>query len=194
MTYAARMSVAHQTTQLLNRLCRGDRQAGEELTPLLIEELRRLARKHLRGHPAQHTLNPTALVNEAYLKLVQLDEPDWKSRAHFFSVASRAMRSLLVDYLREKRAAKRGGGAEQLTLQTWDLAGIANDPLDILAVNDALEQLFLVNRELGELAELRLFGGLTGVALCEALNVSRRTAERRWKVASVFLRKQLIDD
>ena len=186
-------SPAEHATRLLNRLCRGDSAAADELTPLLVDELRRLAQSRLAEMGGAQTLDPTALVNEAFIRLVQLDEPDWPSRRHFFAMASKVMRSVLVDHARRRGAAKRGGDGVQVTLDLDRVEASAADALDVLALDEALRELAEVDERLVSLAELRLFGGLDMAAVARSLDVSLSTAERRWRVASTWLRDRLAD-
>ncbi len=184
---------AEDTTRLLNRLCRGDARAAEELTPLLVAELRRLAEAQLANGRGTPTLNPTALVHEAFLRLVRQDGVDLPSRRHFFGLASKVMRSVVVDHARERRAAKRGGEAVRVTVDLARVAQPAPDPLEVLSLDEAIDALGDVDAGLAELAELRLFGGLEMEAIAAGLDVSVRTVERRWRVVTTWLRDRLRD-
>ena len=180
-----------ETTQLLRRLAAGDRDAGEALAPLVYDELRALASRHLARERPDHTLQPTAVVHEAWLKLLGDSGPDCPSSGHFFALASKIMRSLLVDHARRQRAAKRGGDRARVTLERVDAAGGSAPPLDVLDLHGALEDLSALDEELGRLVELRFFGGLTMSAIAEVLDLPLRTVERRWTVASAWLREAL---
>ena len=179
-----------RATLLLQRWCSGDEGAGEELAPLVEAELRRLARGHLRG-ALDGTLQPTALVNEAWLRLMRADELEFASRGHFYALASHAMRSLLVDHARRKNAERRGGGRARITLDERLDGDAGPEDIDVLAIHEALERLSELDEELGRLVELRFFGGLEMEAVAAALGLSKRTAERRWRAASAWLRDEL---
>ena len=181
----------NRATLLLQRWSRGDAQAGEELAPLVLGELRRLAAGHLAGRSDAHTLQPTALVNEAWMRLMRVDGADYPSRGHFYSLASQAMRSLLVDHARRKLAKKRGGDRERVNLRE-DWGTDRSEPgLDVLALHTTLEKLARLDPELASLVELRFFGGLDMQTVAASLGLSKRTAERRWRVASAWLAEEL---
>lgn len=177
-------------TSLLVRWCGGDGEALERLTPLIYTELRRLASAHFRNERAGHTLQPTALVHEAYLKLIALDQPDWSSRAHFMAAASRLMRQVLVDHSRKHRAAKRGGG-EAVTVAGDHLPGSDGKPRDILALDDALASLAKVDPEKTRMIELRFFGGLTGEEIAHVMGISTATVTRSMRMAEAWLAREL---
>ncbi len=178
-------------TRLLQQWSAGRREAFDELFPLVYEELRRLAERHLRRERAPHTLQATALVNEAYLKLVRQDEIRCENRAHFFGIAARVMRCLLVDHARAKGAAKRRDGAGAIQPKT-DLVGMAVPPdIDLIALDQALERLAQTDRRQSELVELRFFGGLTIDEVGEVLGISPATVSREWMVARAWLYAQL---
>lgn len=183
------MEVREHATMLLNRMSRGDRQAADELGPLLEAELGKLARSHLGREAAHHTLDATELVHEAFVRLIRIDEQDWESRHQFFGLASHVMRSVLVDHARAKKARKRSSGGVRVTL--GPLAAAPASPLDVLAVDEALTGLAAMDEELGRIAELRLFGGLDTDEIGETLKLPRRTVQRRWKVASAWLQTRL---
>jgi RNA polymerase sigma factor (TIGR02999 family) len=174
----------------LDRARAGEADALERLFPLVYDELRRTASRLLRGERPGHTLQPTALVHEAYLKLVGAPAPDWQNRAHFMGVAARAMRQLLIDHARRRQAAKRGGGAVPVRITNENL-GI-DVPLDeLLALNDALDRLGTQHDRLRRVVELRFFAGLTEDEVAEALGVTARTAQRDWAKARAWLYKEL---
>jgi RNA polymerase sigma factor (TIGR02999 family) len=176
-------------TRLLHEWSAGRREAFDELFPLLYNELRRLATSHLRKERGGHTLRATALVNEAYLKLVHQDGIRCENRAHFFAVAARAMRCLLVDHARARQAAKRGGGAR--AVQT-ELAGLTAAPdVDLVALDEALGRLAKADPRQGQLVELRFFGGLTIEELARVLAISPATVSREWATAKAWLYAEL---
>ena len=181
-------------THLLVRWSAGDKEALEALAPLVYEELRGLARHYIRGEHAEFTLQSTALVHEAYLRLVDWRNVDWKNRAHFFGVAAQMMRRILVDRARERRAHKRGAGAIRVTLtQARDAAaGESNlDLVDLLALNTALKGLEKLDSHQVRVVELRFFGGLSVEETAEALSVSTATVKREWRAARAWLFREL---
>jgi RNA polymerase sigma factor (TIGR02999 family) len=178
-------------TALLRAWSEGDQTALDRLLPAVYEELHRQAERYMRAQPAGHTLQTTALVHEAYLRLVSREGPGWDGRAHFFGVAAKAMRSILVDHARARCAAKRGGGAEPVTLAgIEDSAGRAQD-LDVLELDDALERLTELDPRKASLVELRYFGGLTIEAAAESVGISPATAKREWRLARAWLQREL---
>jgi len=179
-----------QVTDLLTRWRGGDRQALDSLMPLVYEELRVLARHYLRGERPDHTLQSTALVHEAFVRLVGQDPPDWKSRAHFFGVAARLMRQILVDHARNHKAAKRGGNSLTITISE-ELVGGKSEDIDLLALDSALNSLAEVNPQQGRIVELRYFSGLTIEDTSEVLGVSPATVKRSWTVARAWLYREM---
>lgn len=175
-------------TRLLLDWRDGDARALEALVPLMYEELRRLARAKMRDQPAGHTLQPTALVHEAYARMIDL-ELDWRDRGHFLCMAARTMRRVLVDHARAAQAAKRGAGAMRVTLQDFHAQKEAS--LDLLAIDQALESLSRQDERAAGAAELCYFGGLTGREIAEALEVSPATAERDLRFARTWLKREL---
>ena len=160
---------------------------------LVHGELRRVASDLMRRERPSHTLQPTALVNEAYLRLVDATQVEWQSRAHFFGIAARAMRQILVDHARERAAAKRGGGWQRVTLD--ERLDLLPDPeLDLLELNDALTRLGEVDERMAQIVELRFFGGLTVDEVEQVLEISKRTVQREWRVARMWLRREFSDD
>jgi RNA polymerase sigma factor (TIGR02999 family) len=177
-------------TELLLAWGRGDRVALNELVPLVHQELRRLARLQLRGERNNHTLQTTALVNEAFIRLVDLRRIQWQDRAHFLSLSARLMRRILVDHARSRNYQKRGGGALNLTLDDIVVASPARGA-DLVALDDALEGLARVDPRKSQVVELRFFGGLSVEETAEALEVSPETVLRDWRLAKVWLLREV---
>jgi RNA polymerase sigma factor (TIGR02999 family) len=167
-----------------------DPAARNQLFAAVYEELHRLARGLMRAERRDHTLRPTALVHEAFLRLVERDGPAWESRAHFFGIAARAMRQVLVDHARARAAEKRGGGLTRITLGD-DVSDGSTQAWEILHLHAALEKLALEDDRVARVAELRIFVGLTGREAAELLRVSTRTAEGDWKMARLWLLREL---
>ena len=184
------MHPAAGVTQLLEKWSNGDRAALDELMPLVYDELRRLAGGYLRRERADHTLQPTALVNEAYLLLVDQNHAKWQNRAQFIGVGAQMMRRILVDHARAHQAVKRGGA--QFTVALSEADRFAGQPeTDLLAIHDALNQLASLDAQQSRIVELRFFGGLTIEETAEVLKVSHATVERDWKMARAWLRREL---
>ena len=168
----------------------GDQSALDELTPLVYAELRKLAAAYLRRERPGHTLQATALVNEAYLRLVGQKQGRWQGRSHFYGIAARLMRQVLVEHARRRGAEKRGGGRLAVTLGHADK--VAGSPeVDVLAVHEALERLAAFDEQQARIVELRFFGGLSIEEAAEALGVGHATVEREWGLARAWLRKEL---
>jgi RNA polymerase sigma factor, sigma-70 family/RNA polymerase sigma factor, TIGR02999 family len=181
---------AHEVTQLLADWSRGDEAALQKLTPLVYEELRRLAHRYMEGQSPDRTLQTTALVHEAYLRLVDQDAPTFTNRSHFFAVAAKAMRQILVDHARSQQRQKRGAGASKVELD--ETAVISPEQLDaILDLNDALERLASLDSRAAQGVELRYFGGLNQDEIAEVLKVSAVTVRRDWVFARAWLYKEL---
>ena len=178
-------------TQLLIDWGKGDQAALEKLMPLVYSELRRLATNYLRRERAEHTLQPTALVNEAYLKLVDQRNAKWQNRAHFFGISAQLMRRILVDHARQRQAVKRGGIEQQRLSITSAQAVMKQPEIDLLALNEALEELTKMDPLHGRIVELKFFGGLSIEETAEVLGISHATVERDWKLARAWLRRQL---
>lgn len=178
-------------TQMLVDWSNGDQSALDKLMPVVYDELRRLASNYLRRERAGHTLQPTALVNEAYLRLVDQRKARWQNRAQFFGVAAQLMRRILVDHARVRQAQKRGGSdQQQLSLSYADR--IAKKPdVDLLALHEALNELTLIDEQQARIVELRFFGGLTIEETAEVLGISHATVERDWTLARAWLRREL---
>jgi RNA polymerase sigma-70 factor, ECF subfamily len=179
-----------RVTELLRQWSRGDDAALAELTPLVYEELRRLAHHHMDGQRADHTLQTTALVNEAYLRLADQTNPRWQNRAHFFAVAARAMRQILVSYARSNRAQKRGGGALKVEFEEAALLSPAQSH-EIVDLHEALERLSTLDARKAQVVELKYFGGLNYDEIAEVLKTSRVTVRRDWEFAKVWLYTEL---
>ena len=178
-------------TQLLIQGTRGDRKALDALLPLVYEELRRLAQSHLRRERSDHTLQPTALVHEAYLRLVDQRSVDWHDRAQFFGLAAEMMRRILVNHALARRAAKRGGGVTRLSLdEAVDF--FDQRDVDLVALDEALKDLSALDAEQGKIVELRFFGGLTIEETAEVLGVSPATVKREWSMARAWLRREMV--
>lgn len=184
------MPPAPEITGLLRAWARGNRPALDELTPLVYAELRRLAASYLRREQPGQTLQPTALVHEAYLRLVDSSLPDWRSRTHFYGVAAHLMRQILVDHAREQNAMKRGGDAIHLALRE-DVALSPGPEPDLIAVDDALERLAACEPRKAQVVELRFFGGLTEEETADVLCVSAVTVRRDWQFARAWLIRDL---
>ena len=176
-------------TTLLRAWRQGDEAAFARLTPLVYDELRRRARRYLRAERPDHTLRPTALVHEAYLRLVNLDGVDWHDRTHFFALAARQMRRILVDAARARRYQKRGGAAPNVTFDEA-LAGSERHP-DLVALDDALDLLEKTDERKVRVVELRFFGGLKNDEIAAALGISTDTVTRDWNMAKLWLRREL---
>jgi RNA polymerase sigma factor (TIGR02999 family) len=183
-------SLSQEVSQLLHAWSDGDRTALDKLVPLVYDELRRIARRYMDRQQAGHTLQTTALIHEAYLKLIDQKEAHWRNRAHFFGVAAKAMRSILVDYARASHAAKRGG---QAVLVSLDEAAVASHEraAELLALDDALAGLAAVDRRKCLVVELRYFGGLSVEETAEVLKVSVETVARDWRLARAWLLREL---
>ena len=184
-------SVSQQrVTDLLTRWSDGDDAALAELTPLVYEELRHLAHRQMGAERPDHTLQTTALVNEAYLRLADQSNPRWQNRAHFFAVAARAMRQILVSYARSQQSQKRGGGAFKVDLDEAALAS-PEESKEIVDLHEALEQLSALDSRKAQVVELKYFGGLNYEEIAEVLKISRITARRDWEFAKVWLYTEL---
>jgi RNA polymerase sigma factor (TIGR02999 family) len=179
-----------RVTELLVRWSHGDDAALAELTPLVYDELHRVAHHHLSGQRADHTLQTTALVNEAYLRLADQTNPRWQNRAHFFAVAAQAMRQILVSYARTQQSQKRGGGARKVELDQAALIS-PEKSTEIVDLHEALEQLSALDSRKAQVVELKYFGGLNYEEIAEVLKISRITARRDWEFAKVWLYTEL---
>jgi RNA polymerase sigma factor (TIGR02999 family) len=178
-----------EVTRLLLAWREGDRDALDRLIPIVYAELHRMAERYLRGERPGHTLQPSAIVNEAYLKLLGRQGANWQNRAHFFAVAAQSMRRILVEHARRRDTKKRGGQGARYLLDTV----VMTEPraVDLIAVDDALVKLGELDAEQGRVVELRFFGGLTEEETAEALEVSPATIHRKWLLAKAFLHREL---
>ncbi len=174
-------------TQLLVAWGKGDQQALEQLMPLVYSELHRLAHRHIRKERPGHTLQTSALLNEAFLRLVDQRDVTWKSRAHFFAIAAQMMRRILVDYARSRRYLKRGGDAQQVSFDE-ELMVSRQLSADILGVHEALNELATIDERKAKVVELKFFGGLTNEEAAEVLEVSPGTVMRDWTLSKAWLR------
>jgi len=174
----------------LQRWSDGDSSALNQLTPLIYGELRRIAHRYMGRQPADHTLQTTALIHEAYLRLVGQEEKRWENRAHFFGVAAQAMRHILMDYARTQNRAKRGGGARSVSLDEA-LTICAERSAELVALDDALIELAKLDERQSKVVVLRFFGGLTEPEIAEVLQVSQRTVSSEWRLARSWLLRQL---
>jgi len=176
----------HEVTDLLNEWGRGNKVALDELTPLVYEELRKIARRHMSRERSGHTLQTTALVNEAYLKLVSQKEVRWQDRAHFFALSAQLMRHILIDHARKRGYQKRGGGGQQVTLDEVAIVSQERDD-ELMALDEALKELAARDELKGRIVELRYFGGLNVDEVAEVLQIAPVTVKRHWKAAKAWL-------
>jgi RNA polymerase sigma-70 factor (ECF subfamily) len=181
---------ATQITRLLNDWSNGDQAALDQLLPLVYEELRRLAHHYMRQERAGHTLQTTALVNEAYLRLADCEWMRWQDRAHFFAVSAQLMRRILVDHARTRRRLKRGGGATKVSLGASGVMSPQRSE-ELLALDEALTRLAAVDPRKSRVVELRLFGGLDNNEVAAVLKISINTVTRDWNMAAAWLRREL---
>ena len=184
------VNASREVTQILKEWSAGDSTAADKLMPLVYEELRRLARSYLARERADHTLQATALVHEAYLRLADARELDWKDRAHFYGIAARLMRRILVDHARSHQAAKRGGLMQKYPLEeAGEMPGTG--ATDLVALDNALEELTRIYPRKSQVVELKFFGGLEANEIAEVLQISEKTVLRDWKFAKLWLYRQL---
>jgi RNA polymerase sigma factor (TIGR02999 family) len=179
-----------EVTRILNAIENGEAAAAEQLLPLVYHELRKIAAHKMAAEAAGHTLQPTALVHEAWLRLVGAEDRKWENRAHFFGAAAEAMRRILVDHARRKLSQKRGRGVEAEPLNESALV-LSAPPDELLAVHDALDKLALEDTEAAQLVKLRYFVGMTMEEAASAMGMAPRTAERIWTYARVWLRREI---
>lgn len=184
------METTDNTTILLQAMQDGDDSAAAALFPLVYDQLRVLAGRCFSGQPRDHTLQPTALVNEAFVKLVRGAQSQWRSRAHFLAVAAGAMRQILIDHARAKQRHKRGGGAAQFTLAEDD-APVESSADELLDLDDALGRLSRLDARQSRIIELRYFGGMTVYEVAHVLGLSKTTVESEWRMARAWLRREL---
>jgi RNA polymerase sigma factor (TIGR02999 family) len=180
-----------EITRQLIRASDGDREALDELIPVVYAELRRVAQRQLGRERPGHTLDSAALVHEAYLKLVDQDGLQWQNRAHFYAIAARSMRTILIDHARSRSAAKRGGGIAVVTLERIEPVASPERDEHLLALDETLTRLAEVSPEASQTVELRYFGGLTLEEVAVVLDLSLRTVRRRWAFAKAWLQREL---
>lgn len=185
--------MSQNVTQLLIGWSKGDKAALDALLPLVYEELRNQAARYLRRERVGHTLQTTALIHEAYLKLVDQKNVHWQNRAHFFGIAAQLMRRILVDHARSKKRAKRGGSDIRVSFNEANMLGQAKD-LDIVALDEALERLAAIDEQQSKIVELRFFSGLTVEETAEVLSISPATVKRDWSMAKAWLHRELTGD
>lgn len=182
--------LSHNITLLLKQWSAGDRKALDQLTPLVYEELRQQAARYLRRERPGHTLQTTALIHEAYLRLIDVKDVQWQGRTHFFAIAANLMRRILVDHARRRDAEKRVGPHFRLTLDEALLVAKETD-VDLLAVDEALDRLAAIDPQQARVVELRFFSGLTVEETATALGISAKTVKRDWSVARAWLRREM---
>jgi len=178
-------------TQLLIAWGDGHHEALDQLVPLVYDDLRRLAGGYMQRESPGHALQPTALVHEAYVRLIDQRRVQWRNRAHFFGVAASMMRRILVDHARARRAGKRGGDAERVTLVGDEVAAVEQNGIDVLALHESLERLAAFDPQQERIVELRYFGGLTIEEAAEVVGISPATVVREWTIAKAWLRADL---
>jgi len=188
-----RMSSQPNITELLVGYQGGDKEALDQLMPIVYDELRRQAARYLRREQAGHTLQTTALIHEAYVRLVDQRNVQWQNRAHFFGIAAQLMRRILVDHARTKKRVKRGGSKVQVSLADATVATTGPD-LDIVALDEALERLEKLDQQQSRVVELRYFSGLTVEETAEVMGISTATVKREWSVARAWLHRELSGD
>ncbi len=179
---------SNQTVHLLRRMSDGDANAADELMPIVYDELHRIADRLMGREPAGHTLQPTALINEAFFKLSGPREDEWEGRVHFLRVAARAMRSVLIDHARAESAQKRSGKKRAVTLHEQS-AAMTDDTEQVLAVHEGIESLSVIDEQLANIVELRFFGGFSNKEISEILDMSLRSVERGWQFARAWLKR-----
>jgi RNA polymerase sigma factor (TIGR02999 family) len=180
----------HEVTQLLIDWSSGNQAALDKLMPLVYEELHRRAHQYMRHEDPGHVLQTSALVNEAYLRLIDQKQVQWQNRAHFFGIAAQLMRRILVDYARKRDSARRGGGTRQVVLDEAMIV-LHQQAADVLALDDALKSLVVIDSRQGQLVELRFFGGLTIEETAEVMKVSPGTVMREWTFAKAWLQREM---
>ena len=181
----------HQVTQLLLDWSRGDRAALNDLMPLVYQELRKLASGYLRSERPDHTLQPTALIHEAYLRMIGNNMPEWQSRAHFFGIAARLMRQILVEHARTRHAAKRWGGQQKISLDDAPQVFAQTDAAELLVLDDALTKLAAFDERRSRILEMRAFGGMSVEETAQALGVSEATVKREMRLAQAWIHREL---
>jgi RNA polymerase sigma-70 factor, ECF subfamily len=184
-------SEKHEITEILRQWSEGRQEALDKLMPFVYDELHRQAARYLRRERSDHTLQPTALINEAYLKLIDQKEVAWESRTHFFALAANAMRQILVDYARTKHRKKRGGDDVKIPLEETLIIATSEKNIDLMALDEALNRLEKFDDQQVRVVELRFFSGLSLEETAEALHISRATAAREWAMARAWLHREL---
>ena len=179
-----------EITQLLLSWSKGDQAAFDQLIPLVYPELRKLARRYMGRETPEHTLQTSALINEAYLRLVDQQAVEWQDRAHFFAVSARVMRHILIDHARSHRYTKRGGGAQHLQLDDAEAVGYER-AVELVALDDALTRLAKLDERKSKIVELRFFGGLSVEETAEVIKVAPVTVMREWRIAKAWLHKEI---
>jgi RNA polymerase sigma-70 factor, ECF subfamily len=180
----------HEVTRLLKAWTGGDEEALEKLTPLVYRQLQEIAQRYMAGERSGHTLQTTALVNEAYLRLVNCAKVNWQDRAHFFAVSAQLMRRILIDFARSRGYSKRGGAVPHVSLE--EAPSVCNEPdANLVALDDALQELSAVDERKSKVVELKFFGGLTVEETAEVLRVSTDTVIRDWRLAKIWLLREL---
>ena len=182
---------ASQATEYLTAHLQGDPRAAEKLLPLVYDQLRALAAHHMHKERMDHTLQATALVHEAYLRLVDGEEIDWQGRAHFFALAATTLRRVLVDHARGKGTRKRGGDAERIDLEKAETITLQEDPLDLLGLHDAIEKLAETHPRQAKVVDMRFFGGMGVAEVAHALGVGKDSVKADWKAARTWLKREL---
>jgi RNA polymerase sigma-70 factor, ECF subfamily len=186
--------MSNETARLLAEIARGDRQSADALMAHIYDELREIAAREMRSERPGHTLQPTALVSEAFLRMVDQANTNWRDKSHFCAIAAHVMRRILVDHARKRSAGKRGGRRNKLLLSDELIVTDATDPMDIVAIDDVLTELGRMNERHARIVELRYFAGLTIEETAEALGVSPATVKNDWRVARAWLSSQLAMD
>ena len=181
----------HLITSLLLDWSKGDQAAYEQLVPMVYDELHRIARRQMSKERPGHTLQPSALVNEAFMRLIDYDRVNWENRRHFFRLAARMMREVLINYATSRKSAKRGGAAQRVTLDEALVRDGAMGLDDLLALNEALDRLAQEDERCARIVELRFFGGLSETETAHELGISDRTVKREWRYARLWLRREL---
>lgn len=184
------MPASQNVTEMLRDWRNGDQEALGKLIPMVYDELRRQAAGYLRRERSGHTLQTTALIHEAYLRLINQQNIDWQNRAHFYAIAARLMRQILVDHARKRQATKRGGSGLKIPLEEAMVISSGRD-VDLVALDEALTRLAALDPQQSRIVELRYFSGLSVEETAEALGVSSRTVRRDWNVAKAWLRQQI---
>jgi len=188
------MSQVHEITLLLKQINRDDSESLERLIPIIYKQLRAIASNQMKKERPDHTLTPTALAHEAYLKLVDQKNVNWQNRAHFFAIASQSMRRVLINHAQKRLAAKRGGDQVFVTLDEQNALQAGIRPEEYIALDQALDRLAGLDQRQAKIVEMRYFGGLTNAEIAEVLKVSEATVQRGWSVARAFLNRELSKD